>query len=77
MWKDLAERFSIDIDMGKTTNLRFKDSKKPFEHYSHAYRNNEQELVDQLCENEIKHFGYKFDDQMASAPSKYVGYYNL
>ena len=77
MWNDLAERFSIDIDMGKTTNLRFKDSKKPFEHYSHAYRNNEQELVEQLCENEIKHFGYKFDNQLDSAPSKYVGYYTL
>ena len=49
MWQDLAKRFGINIDMEKTESVRFKDSKKPFEHYSHAYKDNEQELVDQLC----------------------------
>ena len=58
MWKDLSKRLSIDIDMEKTETIRFKDSKKPFAHYSHAYKDNEQELVDQLCEQEIKYFGY-------------------
>ena len=64
MWKDLAIRFDINIDMEKTKTVRFKDSKKPFEHYSHAYIGNEKELVDQLCEQEIKYFDYKFDDQL-------------
>ena len=64
MWKDLAIRFDLNIDMEKTKTVRFKDSKKPFEHYSHAYIGNEQELVDQLCEQEIKYFDYKFDDQL-------------
>ena len=64
MWKDLSERFSIEIDMEQTETIRFKDSKRPFEHYSHAYIGNEQELVEKLCEQEIKHFGYKFDNQI-------------
>ena len=77
MWKDLSERFSIPIDMEQTETIRFKDSKKPFEHYSHAYRDNEQELVDILCEQEIKHFGYEFVDtaiDLPQLPDKYFGY---
>jgi len=61
MFKDLSERFSLKIDINNTRNIRLKDSKKPFEHYSEAYNGNEQELVKQLFPHEIKHFGYKFD----------------
>ena len=74
MWKDLSERFSIDIDMDDTEKIRFKDSKKPFAHYSHAYQNNEQELVGQLCAKEIEHFGYEFDNQLGQQQSHYFGY---
>jgi hypothetical protein len=74
MWQDLAKRFSIKINMESTESIRFKDSKKPFEHYSHAYKDNEQELVDQLCEQEIKHFGYQFDDQLGDQEINYFGY---
>ena len=74
MWKDLSERLSIDIDIEKTETIRFKDSKKPFAHYSHAYKDNEQELVDQLCEQEIKYFDYKFDDQLGNQEIRYFGY---
>ena len=74
MWKDLSERFSIDIDMDDTEKIRFKDSKKPFAHYSHAYQNNEQELVGQLCAKEIEHFGYEFDNQLGQQQSHYFAY---
>jgi hypothetical protein len=77
MWQDLAKRFSIKIDMEKTESVRFKDSKKPFKHYSHAYRDNEKELVEQICEQEIKHFGYEFVNtahNLPQLPDKYFGY---
>ena len=64
MFKDLSQRFSLKINMDNTKNIRLKDSKKPFEHYSEAYKNNEQELVKQLFSNEIKHFGYRFDSHV-------------
>ena len=60
MWKDLSERFSLNINMESTRKIRLKNSKKPFEHYRDAYKDNEQELVDQLCKQEIKHFNYEF-----------------
>tara|TARA_B100001057_G_scaffold455837_1_gene502682 strand:+ start:687 stop:1442 length:756 start_codon:yes stop_codon:yes gene_type:complete len=77
MWQDLSKRFSIEIDMEKTESVRFKDSKKPFDHYSHAYRDNEKELVEQVCEQEIKHFGYEFINNahnLPQLPDKYFGY---
>ena len=64
MFKDLSERFNLKININNTKNIRLKDSKKPFEHYSEAYKNNEQELVKQLFSHEIKHFGYRFDNHV-------------
>ncbi len=64
MFKDLSQRFSLKINMDNTKNIRLKDSKKPFEHYSEAYKNKEQELVKQLFSHEIKHFGYRFDNHV-------------
>ena len=60
MFKDLSERFSLQIDMNSTRNIKLKNSNKPFSNYREAYKNNEQELVEQLFPHEIKHFGYKF-----------------
>ena len=60
MFKDLSTRLNISIDMDSTRNIKLKDSKKPFNHYREAYGDHEQELVEQLFIQEIKHFGYRF-----------------
>jgi hypothetical protein len=60
MFKDLSKRFNLEIDMNSTRSIKLKDSNKPFSNYREAYKNNEQELVEQLFVQEIKHFNYKF-----------------
>ena len=60
MFKDLSKRFSLQIDMNSTRNIKLKNSNKPFSHYREAYKDNEQELVEKLFIKEIKHFDYKF-----------------
>jgi len=60
MFSDLSQRFDIEIDKNKVKNTRLKDSNKPFSNYREPYTEKAKELVKEIFQKEIDHFGYKF-----------------
>ena len=60
MFSDLSQRFNIEIDKNKVKNTRIKDSNKPFSNYREPYTEKAKQLVKEIFQKEIDHFGYKF-----------------
>jgi hypothetical protein len=55
----MRERFKIDIPEEIYYNTKLKQTKR--EHYSHYYDDESREIVERLFQNEIKTFGYEYE----------------